>query len=324
MKNDLDDLSILLDEYGSDNPEPKVESDTGIYDKYEQEIASLSRDLGINLGGPPAEIFEPEIPTTKTPPAEPSEPLNSSYGMPQGGYYQNQNSWGAPSAHQGSYQGSYQGPQQGSYQGPYQGPYQGSHSGFQSWGPPPSQPQYTYAQPQKHYFEDDECNKECEEDEKLHLLEKIKHMTEILEKTENGDISDLPTISRNHSIREIRDVHKMLIQKTNRIRYTELGQQLILNGARLLSHVFDGNNEFFGKKIDLRGLPTRIDYKLQYIKPQLADVVQRFCSDWDPMLLTGVELLAIVATHSYENASTIKKDNLYEDFEKGTSEMYKM
>ncbi len=302
----MEDLTSLLGDFDADEQPSKTDIDNRIYSKYEQEIAALSRDLGINLESGGSDDYNPSPPSQNSTPAMPqsTESDTPNFFQPEMPQFQ---------------------PQMPSYQQPpppqqmnYGFPPQPQQQNFY----PYQQPQYTYAQPQKNYYEDD--NKECEEDEKLHLLEKIKHMTEILEKTENGDISDLPTISKNHSISEIRDVHKMLIQKTNRIRYTELGQQLILNGARLLSHVFDGSNEFFGKKIDLRGLPTRIDYKLQYIKPQLADFVQRCCSNWDPMLLTGIELLAIIATHSYENASTIKKDNLFDEFEKGSSEMYKM
>ena len=101
-------------------------------------------------------------------------------------------------------------------------------------------------------------------------------------------VSDLPTISRHNTLREIQDIHKALVQKTNRIRYTELGQSMLLGGAKLLGTVFNGNNEFFGKKIDLTGLDTRMEWKLRHIRPQIADTVQKICSRWDPMILTGV------------------------------------
>ena len=304
--NDNDDFASLFDSGEQDNEQ--------VYLKYEQDMEALSKELGIDLGPENRFVVKDEVEPQET--YEHSfqeniqpEPSHSTFqSQPSHSTFQHQPSQFQtqppyqPQPSQSPYQ-----PQPSQFQA--QSPYQSQN---QSYQPQPSQFQ-TQPQFQQYQYHDDDSgdNQESIRDEKIYLLERIKHLVDTLEKTDAD--TTYPEISSSSSLEDIKDVHKMLIQKTNRIRYTELGQSIIMAGARALGTYFDGNNEFCGRKIDLRGLDSRLQWKLKHLKPEIADMVQQVCSSWSPHFLTAFELVTIIAIHSHDNATTVKNDNMYNE-----------
>ncbi len=285
--------SFLDDDTADFDEDPQ---DDSIYQRYERDIESISQDLGLQLEPLQPQIRQPEPDTGFE---QVDIPIESSYALPQ------QQQYHIPQPQQ------YQMPPQPQYHMPPQQQYHMPQ--------PPPQPQY-YAPPprsgythaQKQYYEDDEVSG-YDEDEKLYMLEKIKHMAESLERIDMADVDELPTVSRSSSMEEIKSVHGLLVRKMNRIRYTEFGKTAILGCAKMLGSYFDGDNEFMGRKINLTGLDVRLEWKLNHLGPTISDIAQRWCSRIDPAVLTGLEIASLVVMHSHDNANTVKKDSLYDD-----------
>jgi len=284
MLQDDQNLAALLRPKDSIVDFTNVKSTT-LVDKYNRELESLSRELGIDLDAPPeptmAEPPQSRRPRTPSPPNLPRTPSPPLHGRSMPPLH----SHSMPSPH--------------------------SHS------MPARERSAPYYQ-----LNEDMIASDCDEDEKLFLLEKIRALINGLEKTDSTDLTDLPTITLDHSLREVKEVHKLLVQKTDRIRYTELGTELVMGGAKLLGSIFDGNNEFLGYRIDLRGIDTRVDWKLKFIKYEIADAVRSMCAGWHPAVRTGLELATLIAVYSHDTANKMKKDNIYNDLGEASKDMY--
>lgn len=143
-------------------------------------------------------------------------------------------------------------------------------------------------------------DKEKLEDDRTHLVEQIDALKQTL-KEDNVDISRIPTISANMSIKEVRDIHKILLLKNDRKRYHTLAEEVIIGGAELLESIFDGNRVFLNRyQPDLTGWHSTIRVKLRRMRFETSTVVSDIMQDYNfgPKTRIALEILPSLFTHT--------------------------
>lgn len=191
----------------------------------------------------------------------------------------------------------------------------------------PKDPRYQRAtveeQKQRHInsvlndIEDDELgidiDKDREEDEKANLLEQIDMLRDTLE-DDGINIGSVPSVTKNSSIGDIRNVHKMLRLKNDRNRYCSFAEEMILAGAHGAEYLFDGEKEWFGRKPDLVGWPETVKVKLRRMRYDTSTFVQEIMSAYNmsPLMRLFVEILPSAFLYSRKRKTT-QNDTLIKD-----------
>jgi len=118
-----------------------------------------------------------------------------------------------------------------------------------------------------------DIDKEKEEDDKNALLEQIDGLRESL--LDDGiNLSTVPIVTNSSSLSDISNVYKVLQLKNNRNRYCSFAEELILAGAYGLEYLFDGKNEWLGRKPDLVGWSSTVRIKLRRCRFQTSTLVK--------------------------------------------------
>lgn len=111
------------------------------------------------------------------------------------------------------------------------------------------------------------------EEEKCLLLEKIDSMLEIIHDA-GVKIKDIPTVSEENSLSDIRAVHKRVKRKYDTMNYSETGGHIILGATQAVENIFNGRRSLFGYRPDLTGFSDRyVRAKLPSLKKEAAQLV---------------------------------------------------
>lgn len=166
-------------------------------------------------------------------------------------------------------------------------------------------------------IEDDELgidvDKDREEDEKANLLEQIDMLRDTLD-DDGINLGSVPIVTKNNSITDIRNVHKMLRLKNDRNRYCSFAEEMILAGAYGAEYLFDGEKEWFGRKPDLVGWPETVKVKLRRMRYDTSTFVQEIMSAYNmsPLMRLLIEILPSAFLYSRKRKTT-QNDNLVKD-----------
>lgn len=158
-------------------------------------------------------------------------------------------------------------------------------------------------------------DKEREEDDKASLLEQID-MLKITLEDDSVDVSGVPVINKQSSMKDIQNVYKILRLKNDRNRYCSFAEELILSGAYGLEYLFDGKKDWFNKKPDLTDWSSTVKVKLRRMRYETSTFVGEVMQEYK--LSAGVrlalELLPSMFLYS-RNRRLAKNDNLVSDTE---------
>jgi hypothetical protein len=164
---------------------------------------------------------------------------------------------------------------------------------------------------------------ENREDLKLTLLEKIDNLTEELE-DDGVNLNKIPKVDYHSDLDKIEYVAKLLMLKSNRNRYSNLGEEFILAVAGGLEILCDGKREFLGVKPNLVGYSDVVKVKLRRVKNDTSQIVSNVVEKYEmsPIMTLLIELVPSLFLHSRRRSNQIY-DNLYNDLNEDISEIRK-
>jgi hypothetical protein len=164
---------------------------------------------------------------------------------------------------------------------------------------------------------------ENREDMKLTLLEKIDNLTEELE-DDGVNLSKIPKVDYTSDLEKIEYVAKLLMLKSNRNRYSNLGEEFILAIAGGLEILCDGKRDFLGVKPNLVGYSDVVKVKLRRVKNDTSQIVSNVVEKYEmsPIMTLLIELVPSLFLHSRRRSNQIY-DNLYNDLNDDISEIRK-
>jgi hypothetical protein len=156
-------------------------------------------------------------------------------------------------------------------------------------------------------------DKEREEDDKASLLEQID-MLKITLEDDGIDVSGIPDINKNSSIKDVQNVYKILRLKNDRNRYCSFAEELILAGAYGMEHLFDGKKEWFNRQPDLIGWADTVKIKLRRMRFETSTFVQEIMQEYNMSAGVRLALELIPSMFLYSRSRRIsQKDNLVSD-----------
>lgn len=137
-----------------------------------------------------------------------------------------------------------------------------------------------------------DLDREKEEDEKNSLLEQIDTLRTILE-DDGVDLSNIPIVTKKSTMSDINNVYKILRLKNDRNRYCTFAEEMILAGAQGLEYLFDGKNDWFGRRPDLTGWSNTCKLKLRRCRFQTSTLVKDIMRDYSmsPWVQLTLELI---------------------------------
>jgi hypothetical protein len=162
-----------------------------------------------------------------------------------------------------------------------------------------------------------DIDKEKDEDDKNALLEQIDTLRDTLD-DDGINLSNIPTVTSDNSITDIKQIYKVLKLKNDRNRYCTFAEELILAGSYGFEYIFDGKNEYFGRKIDLRGWSNTVRIKLRRSRYQTSTLIKDMLHDYNigPGFHLLMELIPSMFLYSnqknqanYDNVSNDLRNN---------------
>lgn len=162
---------------------------------------------------------------------------------------------------------------------------------------------------------------ENREDLKLTLLEKIDNLTEELE-DDGVNLNKIPKVDYTSELDKIEYVAKLLMLKSNRNRYSNLGEEFILAIAGGLEILCDGKRDFLGVKPNLIGYSDVVKVKLRRVKNDTSQIVSNVVEKYEmsPIMTLLIELVPSLFLHSRRRSNQVY-DNLYNDLNDDISEI---
>lgn len=155
--------------------------------------------------------------------------------------------------------------------------------------------------------------KEKEEDDKASLLEQIDMLRITLE-DDGIDVSGVPQINKQSTMKDVQNVYKILRLKNDRNRYCSFAEELILAGAYGLEYAFDGKKDWMGRKPDLTGWSDSVRCKLRRMRFETSTFVQEVMQEYNLSagMRLALELLPSMFLYS-RNRRLTQNDNLVSD-----------
>jgi hypothetical protein len=160
--------------------------------------------------------------------------------------------------------------------------------------------------------------KEKEEDDRASLMEQID-MLKITLEDDGIDISGVPNLTKNSSMKEVHTVYKILRLKNDRNRYCSFAEELILSGAYGFEYLFDGKKEWFGRQPDLTGWSSTVKIKLRRMKFETSTFVGEVMAEYNMSagMRLVLELLPSMFLYSrnrrISQSDSIASDNQYKN-----------
>lgn len=159
-----------------------------------------------------------------------------------------------------------------------------------------------------------DIDKEKDEDDKNALLDQIDQIRDTLE-DDGVLLTNVPIVTKNNSISDIKNVHKILRIKNDRNRYCSFAEEMILAGAHGIEYLFDGKNEWFGRKPDLIGWSNTVRIKLRRCRFETSTLIKEVMSDYNmgPAMRLILELVPSMFLYSRQKklATTEQSDDDY-------------
>lgn len=161
--------------------------------------------------------------------------------------------------------------------------------------------------------------KEKEADDKSSMLEQID-MLKITLEDDGVDVSGVPSINKQSSMKDVRDVYKILRLKNDRNRYCSFAEEIILAGAYGLEYMFDGKKVWFGRTPDLTDWSSTIKVKLRRMRYETSTFVQEVMQEYNMSagMRLALELIPSMFLYS-RNRRLAQNDNLVSDDEYRTA-----
>ena len=158
-----------------------------------------------------------------------------------------------------------------------------------------------------------DIEKEKEEDDKASLLEQID-MLKITLEDDGIDVSGVPIINKQSTMKEVHSVYKILRLKNDRNRYCSFAEELILAGSYGVEYMFDGKKDWMGRKPDLTGWSDTVKVKLRRMRYETSTFVQEVMQEYNMSagMRLALELLPSMFLYS-RNRRLTKNDNLVSD-----------
>jgi hypothetical protein len=158
-----------------------------------------------------------------------------------------------------------------------------------------------------------DIDKEKDNDDKNILLEQIDMLRDTLE-DDGINLTNVPQVNKNNSISEIQNIYKILRIKNDRNRYCSFAEELILAGAYGLEYLFDGKNEYLGRKPDLVGWSNTVKIKLRRCRYQTSTLIKDMMQDYNmgPGMQLMLELIPSLFLYSKQK-KIASSDNDYDD-----------
>ena len=125
-----------------------------------------------------------------------------------------------------------------------------------------------------------DMDRERDEDDKNALLDQIDQIRDTLE-DDGVELKNVPLVNKNSSMSDIKNVYKVLSIKNDRNRYCSFAEELILAGAYGIEYVFDGKNEYMGRKPDLTGWSNTVRIKLRRCRFETSTLVREIMQDYN-------------------------------------------
>lgn len=133
-----------------------------------------------------------------------------------------------------------------------------------------------------------DIDKEKDEDDKNALLEQIDMLRDTLD-DDGINLMNVPQVTKNNSTSDINNIYKILRLKNDRNRYCSFAEELILSGAYGLEYLFDGKNDWLGRKPDLVGWSNTVRIKLRRCRFQTSTLIKDMMQDYN--MGPGIQLL---------------------------------
>lgn len=113
---------------------------------------------------------------------------------------------------------------------------------------------------------------ESDEEELIRLKEKIENLKNTLS-DESIPYENIPNVNNPRTVEEARRVANTMQYRIDRIRCTEMFEEIVLTGCGFLEEVFNGETEILGGKPDLRGYSDTLKVKLRRMRGDTTDAV---------------------------------------------------
>ncbi|MHB2028967.1 MAG: hypothetical protein ACYCPT_09140 [Acidimicrobiales bacterium] len=160
-------------------------------------------------------------------------------------------------------------------------------------------------------------DEEKNEDEKLILLDEIESFITIL-KQDEIDLSHIPTVDKNSSLKEIKAIHKRLSLKNRSAAATSMAEELIIFGAYAMEELCDGKKTWLGLyRPDLVGWHTHVQTKLRRMRGDTSALVNSFIQNNNigPGTRILFELIPNMLIYSKMKKERHETNSLYSDEE---------
>lgn len=165
---------------------------------------------------------------------------------------------------------------------------------------------------------ENDINQEQEDDDKNGMLEQIDQLRETLD-DDGINLTSVPKVTKDNSISDIKNIYKILRLKNDRNRYCSFAEELILSGAHGIEYLFDGKNDWLGRKPDLTGWSNTVKVKLRRCRFQTSSLVKDMMSDYN--MGSGMQLMLELIPSMFlysrqkklSNSDTITDDSKYND-----------
>lgn len=152
--------------------------------------------------------------------------------------------------------------------------------------------------------------KEKEEDMKAILTEQVDMLLSGLA-DEGVDVSRIPPITEDSSLKEIEKIHKILRLKNDRNRYCSFAEECILAGSSALEWAFDGNKSYMGRTPNLEGWSATVNIKLRRMRYDTSTFVSEVMQDYNLGHGTRIALELLPSLFLYSKMKNNQKsDNL--------------
>lgn len=151
---------------------------------------------------------------------------------------------------------------------------------------------------------------EALEDQKEKMLADIDELREELE-SENIKTNRIPEVNIDSTHEDVTKVYKQLKRKYDRSRCEDLGQNVILAGAKMIGMVFDGNKSYFGYRPDMTGWDRTVRSKLRRMRYEQSVIVSNALEYYNvgPIQRMGLELIPSAFLYSLTRKEQHGKDN---------------
>jgi hypothetical protein len=163
-----------------------------------------------------------------------------------------------------------------------------------------------------------DIDQEKEDDDKNELISQIEQLRDTLD-DDGVRLENVPKVSKENSFSDIKNIYKILRLKNDRNRYCSFAEELILAGAQGIEYMFDGKNDYFGRRPDLSGWSNTVKIKLRRCRFQTSSLVKDMMQDYNmgPGMQLFLELVPSLFLYSRQkklaDTDNISNDASYND-----------